>query len=75
MTCKTCGDEGELRVAVDPVADELIVACATCGVDIAVGDIRYAELTLQFETSGADRIDPALDEVREAVAAEEQADR
>jgi hypothetical protein len=75
VTCKTCGDEGDLWVAIDPVADELIVACATCGVDIAVGDIRYADVTLQFETSGADRVDPALDEVREAVAAEEEADQ
>jgi hypothetical protein len=72
VACKACDDEGDLRVAIDPVADELIVGCATCSVDIAVGDIRYADVTLQFETSGAERVDPALDEVREAVAVEQE---
>jgi uncharacterized Zn finger protein len=70
VTCKSCGDESDLHLAIDPVADELIVGCATCGEDIAVGDIRYADVTLQFETSGAEQVDPALKEVREAVAAE-----
>jgi hypothetical protein len=68
-----CGDECDLRLAIDPVADELVVGCATCSEEIAVGDIRYAEVTLKFETSGADRVDPALEGVREQLAAEQEA--
>lgn len=54
-----CGEE-DLLLALDPVDDTLIVGCPQCREDVAVGDIRFADVSLSFTTSGVDKIDPEL---------------
>jgi hypothetical protein len=67
VSCQRCGED-DLRLALDPVDDTLIVGCPQCREDIAVGHIRFAHVSLSFTTPDVDKIDPELrDGVKEAL--------
>jgi len=57
--CSECGEE-DLEAAIDPTDDTIMLGCPRCREVVAVGDIRFADVSLTFSFEEVDDVDPRL---------------